>query len=102
MKQLVEYVVRGLVAHPDSVHVNAVEGESSLLLELTVDPADAARVHGADGETLRALRTVLSASAGRRRAVLEFVDPEAPGGQWPTEETPTEEIERSASADAQD
>ena len=88
MKQLVEFLVRGVVANPDGVAVNEVEGESSVLLELTVDPADLDRVQGPDGETLRAIRTVLSASAGRRKAVLELVDA--------GEDAPTDEAERDA------
>jgi len=72
---LVEYVVRGLVHHPDAVHVNTVDGEASVLLELTVAADDVARVNGPDGETLRAIRAVLSAASGRRRAVLELLEP---------------------------
>lgn len=75
MKELVAYMVRGLVSRPEAVRVNQVEGEASILLELTVDPADLSSVRGPDGETLRALRTVLSASSGRRKAVLELVEP---------------------------
>ena len=75
MNALVEYIVKNLVRHPDSVRVNTVDGEASVLLELSVDPADVANVKGPDGETLRALRTVLSAASGRRRAVLELVEP---------------------------
>lgn len=75
MKALVDHVVRGLVKHPDEIRINTVEGEASILLELSVDPSDLARVKGPDGETLRALRAVISAAAGRRKAVLELIEP---------------------------
>ncbi len=75
MKALVDHVVRGLVKNPDAVRLNSVEGEASVLLELSVAPEDLARVKGPNGDTLRAIRTVLSASAGRRKAVLELVEP---------------------------
>lgn len=95
MKQLVEYLVRGLVREPDAVRVNAVDGESSLLLELSVADGDLDRVRGADGATLHALRTVVSASAGRRKAVLELLEPGANGqGSWDSDESPTDEVER--------
>jgi predicted RNA-binding protein YlqC (UPF0109 family) len=71
---LVSFLVRGLVSRPDAVSVHTVEGDASVLIELTVDEADLPRVRGPDGETLRALRTVLSASAGRRKAVLELME----------------------------
>ena len=72
MKALVEHLVRGIVKHPADVKVNAVEGEASLLLELSVHGDDVAAVNGADGETLQALRTVLSSASGRRKAILEL------------------------------
>lgn len=75
MKALVDHVVRGLVKHPDELRINTVEGEASILLELSVAPSDLARVKGPDGETLRALRAVISAAAGRRKAVLELIEP---------------------------
>lgn len=77
MKALVDHVVRSLVSKPDEVRVNTVEGEASVLLELAVAPEDVARVKGPGGDTLRAIRTVLSASAGRRKAVLELLEPTA-------------------------
>jgi len=73
MKALVEHLVKGVVSHPADVHVNAVEGEASLLLELSVNAADRAALEGNEGETLQAVRTVLAASSGRRKAVLELV-----------------------------
>lgn len=75
MTQLVEYLVKGLVSKPDAIRVHAVEGEASVLLELSVDPADLDQVKGPDGETLRSIRTLLSASAGKRKAVLELLEP---------------------------
>lgn len=89
MSELVRFLVAGLVSRPDAVSVHTVEHESVIEFELSVDPADIDRVKGPDGETLRALRTVLSASAGQRKAVLELI--ETSGGhdedRLPTEET---------------
>ena len=89
MKALVEHLVRGVVTHKDDVRVDIVEGDASLLLELSVNEADVARVKGADGETLQALRAVVSASSGRRKAVVELVN------------DPTAESADEASADAE-
>jgi hypothetical protein len=72
---LVEYLVRGVVTQPDAVRLNTVEGEASVLLELSVAPEDLDRVKGPEGDTLRAIRTVLSAASGRRKAVLELLEP---------------------------
>ena len=81
MKALVDHVVRSLVGNPDAVRLNTVEGDASVLIELTVAPEDVAKVKGPDGETLRALRTVLSAAAGRRKAILELLEPGAASGE---------------------
>lgn len=89
MKALVEHLVRGVVSHKDDVRVDLVEGDASLLLELSVNEADVARVKGVDGETLQALRAVVSASSGRRKAVVELVN------------DPTAESADEASADAE-
>lgn len=80
MSELVAFLVRGLVSKPDAVQIHAVEGEASLLIELTVDPADLESIKGPDGDTLRAIRTVLSAAAGQRKAVLELIEPASPTG----------------------
>jgi hypothetical protein len=78
---LVNHLVKGLVSKPDQVHVNAVDGEASVLLELSVAPEDVETVRGPEGETLRAIRAVLSAASGRRKAVLELIEPEAAPAQ---------------------
>ncbi len=75
MQALLQHLLSGIVKKPDGVSINEVGGEASVLLELTVDPTDLDSVKGPDGETLRALRTVLSASSGDRRAVLELIEP---------------------------
>lgn len=85
MKGLVAHLARGLVSQPDQVVVNVVEGEAAVLLELSVAPADVEAIKGPGGETLRALRTVLSGSSGRRKAVLELIEP-ASGGSAEEEE----------------
>ncbi len=74
MQDLVEYLVRGLVDHPDDVQVRAVEGEATVMLELRVHPEDVDLVRGEDGQTLRHIRAVLSAASGRRKAVLELLN----------------------------
>ncbi len=77
MDDLVTYVVRGLVDHPDDVTVNRVEGDASVMLELSVNPNDIPLVKGEDGLTLQHLRSVVAAAAGRRKAVLELLDDSA-------------------------
>jgi predicted RNA-binding protein YlqC (UPF0109 family) len=77
MQDLVFHLVRPIVSHPDDVKVQVVEGEATVMLELSVHPEDRERVQGDNGRTLRSIRNVLSAAAGRRKATLDLVDEHA-------------------------
>ncbi|MGB4450917.1 MAG: KH domain-containing protein, partial [Tepidanaerobacteraceae bacterium] len=59
MLELVEYIAKALVDHPENVTVNQVEGEQSIILELKVDPEDMGKVIGKQGRIAKAIRTVV-------------------------------------------
>ncbi|MBE3598047.1 MAG: KH domain-containing protein [Limnochordaceae bacterium] len=65
MKELVEYIARALVDHPDQVEVRQVEGERSIILELKVAPEDMGKVIGKQGRIAQAIRIVAKAAALR-------------------------------------
>ena len=75
MKELVEYVARGLVDQPDQVSVTAVEGEQSVIYELRVAPDDVGKVIGKEGRIVKSMRTLLKVASARehKRAVLEVL-----------------------------
>ena len=76
MRELLEYLAKGLVAHPDEVRVNEVEDDDSTVLELSVGDDDYGSVIGRGGRTASALRTVVK-SAGvkqKRRVFLDIVE----------------------------
>ncbi len=76
MKDLVLYMAQALVDKPDEVHVNAVEGESSVILELKVASDDIGKVIGKGGQTAKAMRKVLSAAATKlkKKSMLQIVE----------------------------
>lgn len=76
LQDLIAYVAKLLVDEPDSVEVNAVEGERTVILELVVAPSDLGKVIGREGRTARAMRTLLAATSARhrKRAVLEILE----------------------------
>lgn len=77
MKELLEYLVRGLVDNPDGVRVTEVaEDDGSVVLELSVSDDDYGSVIGRGGRTATALRTVIKAAAvkDRRRVFVDIVD----------------------------
>ena len=77
MKELLEYLARGLVEHPDQVHVNEVEeDDGATVLELSVADDDYGNVIGRGGRTAAALRTVVKTAAtkSKRRVFVDIVD----------------------------
>ena len=76
MRDLLEYLARGLVEHPDEVRVTEVEeDDGALVLELSVASGDYGSVIGRGGRTAQALRTVIKAAArDRRRVFVDIVD----------------------------
>ena len=75
-KDLVEYMVKSLVDHPDAVQIREVEGEKSTILELKVTKEDIGKLIGKHGRIARAIRTIINASATKsgKRVVLEILD----------------------------
>lgn len=76
LREMVAFVAKALVDDPDAVEVTAVEGDKTLIVELTVAPSDLGKVIGKDGRTARAMRTLLSATSAKyaQRAVLEILE----------------------------
>ena len=76
MAELLEYLARQLVDRPDDVRVERAESDGATVLRLHVAPDDVGKVIGRKGRIARALRTVVRASAARRRerVLLEIVD----------------------------
>jgi hypothetical protein len=75
VRELVEYLAKGLVDNPDEVRVERVERDGAVVLELHVAADDVGKVIGRQGRTARALRTIVRASGARsnERALLEIV-----------------------------
>ena len=76
MRELLEYLAREIVEHPDAVEVTETTDERGVLLQLKVDPEDLGKVIGRGGRTARALRTVVKAAATRSgvHAAVEIVE----------------------------
>ena len=63
MKELVTTIAKAIVDKPEEVYVNQVEGEKSVILELSVADDDMGKVIGKQGRIARAIRTVVKAAA---------------------------------------
>ena len=77
MKDLLEYLARGLVETPEAVEVTEhEEDDGTVILELAVGTEDYGNVIGRGGRTASALRTIIKSAAvkDRRRVFVDIVD----------------------------
>ena len=76
MQSFLEYVVKGLVAHPDAVTITPVEREGTTVYELRLDAQDVGRIIGRQGMTINAIRSLLLAGSAKKglRCSLEIVE----------------------------
>lgn len=76
LRELVDFLARGLVDRPEEVEVEEVSEPDGLVYELKVAEEDLGKVIGKQGRTAKALRTILSAASAksRRRVILEILE----------------------------
>ncbi len=76
MKSLIEQIAKSLVDKPEEVSVGKVDGERTVIFELRVATSDIGKVIGKQGNTARAMRTILSAAGAKlsKRCVLEILE----------------------------
>jgi hypothetical protein len=77
VRELLEYLAKALVEHPDEVAVEQFEeDDGTVVLELAVGEDDYGRIIGRGGRTANALRTVVKAAAVKenRRVLVDIVD----------------------------
>lgn len=77
MKDLVEYIVKGIVNHPDDVQVDENNQGGEVYLVLNVNPEDMGIVIGKSGQTIKAIRKILTvrAMAENARVYLQLGEP---------------------------
>ena len=75
-KELIEYIAKALVDHPDQVKVSEIEGEKTSVIELSVAKEDLGKVIGKQGRTAGAIRVILGAVSANlgKRSVLEIIE----------------------------
>jgi len=78
MKDLIEYIAKSLVEHPDEVQVSESGGGSRVRIELRVSKDDMGRVIGKGGKVANSIRTLLRVAAERegKQATLDVIEPQ--------------------------
>jgi predicted RNA-binding protein YlqC (UPF0109 family) len=78
MKDLIEFIAKSLVDHPEEVQVRQSGGGSRVRIELSVAKDDMGRVIGKGGKVANSIRTLLRVAAERegKQATLDVIEPE--------------------------
>ncbi len=73
-RELIEYVARSLVDHPEEMSVTETEGEGMIVYHLHVSSRDIGKVIGRRGRVARATRTLLKVASiqNHTRTILEI------------------------------
>jgi predicted RNA-binding protein YlqC (UPF0109 family) len=76
MQAFLEYVVKGLVEHPQEVTITPVDRGGMTVYELRMNPTDVGRIIGRQGVTINAIRSLLLAGSARKglRCAVEIVE----------------------------
>lgn len=82
-QQFLESVVKALVDHPESVHINRTVDEMGVLLTLDVHAEDMGKIIGRSGNTAKAIRTLLRVVGMKNEARVNLKINEPEGGTGP-------------------
>ncbi|MBU1130704.1 KH domain-containing protein [Patescibacteria group bacterium] len=96
-QEFLEFIVKTLVSNPKDVEINRSIDEMGVLLALKINPDDMGQIIGRQGQTARAIRTLLRIVGAKNnaRVNLKIIEPE--GSQRPAgRERKTEEVDTSA------
>ena len=76
MKDLLAVIAKHMVDYPDQVSVREIDGENTIVLELTVAKQDLGKIIGAKGRNIGAIRTLMMAASGKihKRIVVELLE----------------------------
>jgi predicted RNA-binding protein YlqC (UPF0109 family) len=78
MKELIEFIAKSLVDHPEEVKVRQNGDGSRVRIELSVTKDDMGRVIGKNGKVANSIRTLLRVAAERedKQATLDIMEPQ--------------------------
>ncbi|MEK7074243.1 MAG: KH domain-containing protein [Patescibacteria group bacterium] len=82
-QEFLDFLIRALVDVPDAVKTERKVDEMGVLLTLKVDPADMGKIIGRNGQTAKAIRTLLRVVGIKNNARVNLKIEEPEGGRGP-------------------
>ncbi len=80
-QEFLEFVIKGLVDHPEEVKIGRTVDEMGVLLTLDLNPEDMGKVIGRSGNTAKAIRTLLRVVGMKHNARVNLKINEPAGGR---------------------
>lgn len=80
-QEFLEFLIKGLVDHPEDVKVERNVDEMGVLLSLRINPEDMGQVIGRQGSTARSIRALLRIVGLRNHARVNLKIEEPEGGR---------------------
>ena len=76
MKESLQAIITSLVNDEQSVSINEIDGEKSIVFEVKVAQNDMGKVIGREGRIAKAIRTIMKALAAKegKKVSVEFID----------------------------
>ncbi len=85
-QEFVEYIVRGIVNHPEDVTTERIVDERGVLITLHINQEDMGYVIGRQGQTARSIRTLLKIVGAKNNARVNLKIYEPEGSRPPRRE----------------
>jgi len=82
-QEFLDYLIRALVDVPTAVKTERKVDEMGVLLTLKVDPSDMGKIIGRNGQTAKAIRTLLRVVGIKNNARVNLKIEEPEGGRGP-------------------
>ncbi len=99
-KAFLEYVVKALVDNPDDVKIDRTVDEMGVLITMTVNSADMGKIIGRQGNTAKAIRTLLRVIGMKNNARVNLKINEPEGSVKPEKSPEMTSSEASKSVDS--
>lgn len=91
--QFLDFVIKSLVENPQDVKINRTVDEMGVLMTLDVNPADMGKIIGREGNTAKAIRTLLRVVGMKNNARVNLKINEPAGGMEKSSSSATKSLD---------
>ena len=91
--QFLDFVIKALVENPQDVKINRTVDEMGVLMTLDVNPADMGKIIGREGNTAKAIRTLLRVVGMKNNARVNLKINEPVGGMEKSSSSATKSLD---------